>query len=156
MTLIARFMGATWAHLGPTGPRWAPCWPHELCHLGTATCIVYQNTRHVNTIEIMQLVVVLVHILSMLLYVLKYVMCLNLMNVEGRSWKMLLDCSQGGGFVYIHSILCFSSYVTITVSSNVHYAISNHWQLNCFSAVQKNFKSLYTYWKWWYILLWRM
>ena len=22
------------AHLGPTRPRWAPCWPHELCYLG--------------------------------------------------------------------------------------------------------------------------
>ena len=22
------------AHLGPTGPRWAPYWPHELCNLG--------------------------------------------------------------------------------------------------------------------------
>ena len=22
------------AHLGPTGPRWTPCWPHELCYLG--------------------------------------------------------------------------------------------------------------------------
>ena len=22
------------AHLGPTGPRWAPCWPHEFCYLG--------------------------------------------------------------------------------------------------------------------------
>ena len=33
-SLKARFMGPTWAHLGPTGPRWAPCWPHELCHLG--------------------------------------------------------------------------------------------------------------------------
>ena len=22
------------ANLGPTGPRWAPCWPHELCYLG--------------------------------------------------------------------------------------------------------------------------
>ena len=32
--LIARFMGPTWAHLGPTEPRWAPCWPHELCYLG--------------------------------------------------------------------------------------------------------------------------
>ena len=26
-SLIARFMGPTWAHLGPTGPRWAPCCP---------------------------------------------------------------------------------------------------------------------------------
>ena len=34
-TLIARFMGPTWGHLGPTGPRWAPCWPHELCYLGS-------------------------------------------------------------------------------------------------------------------------
>ena len=23
-------------HLGPAGPRWAPCWPHELCYLGRA------------------------------------------------------------------------------------------------------------------------
>ena len=23
------------AHLGPTGPRWAPCWSYELCYLGT-------------------------------------------------------------------------------------------------------------------------
>ena len=22
------------AHLGPIGPRWAPCWPHEPCYLG--------------------------------------------------------------------------------------------------------------------------
>ena len=29
---IARFMGSTWTHLGPTGPRWTPCWPHEPCY----------------------------------------------------------------------------------------------------------------------------
>ena len=61
LSLVARFMGPTWgpsgadrtqmgpllapwtllsglfchgAHLGRTGPRWAPCWPHELCYLG--------------------------------------------------------------------------------------------------------------------------
>ena len=44
-TLIARFMGPTRAHLGPTGPRWAPCWPNDPCYLGitvkfrTYTCI---------------------------------------------------------------------------------------------------------------------
>ena len=32
---IARFIGPSWGHLGPTGPRWAPCWPHELCYLGS-------------------------------------------------------------------------------------------------------------------------
>ena len=25
------------AHLGPTGPSWAPCWPHESCYLGIAS-----------------------------------------------------------------------------------------------------------------------
>ena len=35
-TLIARFMGPTWAHLGPTGPSCAPCCSHELCHLDDA------------------------------------------------------------------------------------------------------------------------
>ena len=33
-TLIARFMGHHGAHLGPTGPRWAPYWLHELFYLG--------------------------------------------------------------------------------------------------------------------------
>ena len=33
-TLIARFMGPTWDPSGATGPRWAPCWPQELCYLG--------------------------------------------------------------------------------------------------------------------------
>ena len=35
MAQIANFMGPTWAHLGPVGPRWAPCWPHEPCYQGT-------------------------------------------------------------------------------------------------------------------------
>ena len=34
VSLITRFMGPTWAHLGPVGPRWAPCRPHEPCYLG--------------------------------------------------------------------------------------------------------------------------
>ena len=34
ISLIARFMGQYGAHLGPTGPRWARCWPHEPCYLG--------------------------------------------------------------------------------------------------------------------------
>ena len=34
--LITRFMGQHGVHLVPTGPRWAPCWPHELCSLGLA------------------------------------------------------------------------------------------------------------------------
>ena len=30
---IAKFIGPTYgAHLGPVGPRWAPCWPHEPCY----------------------------------------------------------------------------------------------------------------------------
>ena len=27
------------AHLGPVGPRWAPCWPHEPCYQG---CVIPQ------------------------------------------------------------------------------------------------------------------
>ena len=34
VSLTARYMGHLGAHLEPTGPRWAPCWPHELCYLG--------------------------------------------------------------------------------------------------------------------------
>ena len=31
--LIACSWGQHGAHLGLTGPRWVPCWPHELCYL---------------------------------------------------------------------------------------------------------------------------
>ena len=34
MSLIARLMGPTWGPSGADRPRWAPCWPHELCYLG--------------------------------------------------------------------------------------------------------------------------
>ena len=34
LSLKASFMWPTWGHLGPTGPSWAPCWPHEPCYLG--------------------------------------------------------------------------------------------------------------------------
>ena len=50
--LIARFMGQHRAHLGPTGPKGAPYWPHELCFLGSyeteSTRWLYQ-TRHQNS-----------------------------------------------------------------------------------------------------------
>ena len=36
-SLIARFVGPTWTHLGPVGPRRAPCRPHEPCYLGKLT-----------------------------------------------------------------------------------------------------------------------
>ena len=35
ITLIARFMGPTWAHPGPIGPTWASCWLHGPCYLGS-------------------------------------------------------------------------------------------------------------------------
>ena len=34
-SLLARFMGPVWAHLVPTGRRWVPCGPHQLCYLGS-------------------------------------------------------------------------------------------------------------------------
>ena len=33
ISLVARFMGPHGAHLGPVGPRWATCRPHEPCYL---------------------------------------------------------------------------------------------------------------------------
>ena len=33
---IANSWGQHGAHLGPVGPRWAPCWPHEPCYQGLA------------------------------------------------------------------------------------------------------------------------
>ena len=32
------------SHLGPVGPSWAPCWPHELCYQGIR-CIVTPNIQ---------------------------------------------------------------------------------------------------------------
>ena len=41
-------MGPTWGHLGPAGPRWAPCWPHELCYLGSHTYAPIAFRRDLN------------------------------------------------------------------------------------------------------------
>ena len=35
-TLIARFMGSTWGPSGADKTHVGPCWPHELCYLGTS------------------------------------------------------------------------------------------------------------------------
>ena len=34
------------AHLGPTGPRWAQCWSHELCYLGREWLAVGCNNKN--------------------------------------------------------------------------------------------------------------
>ena len=31
------------AHLGPVGPRWAPCWPHELCYQGSCSFLYFRR-----------------------------------------------------------------------------------------------------------------
>ena len=36
------------AHLGPTGPRWTPCWPHELCYLRINTSNHFGTPKAVN------------------------------------------------------------------------------------------------------------
>ena len=46
MTLIASSWGQHGAHLGPTGPRWAQCWPHETCYLGRTTTVKLQLQQH--------------------------------------------------------------------------------------------------------------
>ena len=45
-TQISRFMRPTWAHLGPVGPRWAPCWSHEPCCQGNAYSISHKMHAH--------------------------------------------------------------------------------------------------------------
>ena len=32
------------SHLGPVGPRWAPCWPHEPCYQGHAVALPHVQT----------------------------------------------------------------------------------------------------------------
>ena len=31
------------AHLGPVGPRWSPCWPHEPCYQGVYKSIITES-----------------------------------------------------------------------------------------------------------------
>ena len=34
------------AHLGPVGPRWAPCWHHEPCYQGLAVWLAIRTSWH--------------------------------------------------------------------------------------------------------------
>ena len=45
-TQIAKFMRPTWAHLGPAGSIWAPCWPHEPCYQGRSLIPTDKEWRH--------------------------------------------------------------------------------------------------------------
>ena len=47
---IASSCGQHGAHLGPVGPRWAPCWPHEPCYLGIFISKVIYCYSHVTEI----------------------------------------------------------------------------------------------------------
>ena len=42
-SLVIHWWQGSWvqhgAHLGPTGPRWAPCWPQEFCYLGSCLLV---------------------------------------------------------------------------------------------------------------------
>ena len=33
------------ASMGPTGPRWAPCWPYELCYLGVLLKVQWKQGK---------------------------------------------------------------------------------------------------------------
>ena len=35
--------------LGPTGPRWDPCWPQELCYLGSETVACFTVTPYIDS-----------------------------------------------------------------------------------------------------------
>ena len=53
-TQITKFMWPHGAHLGPVGPRWAPCWPHEPCYKGSAPiceCTVWSRLTIINVVN---------------------------------------------------------------------------------------------------------
>ena len=50
-TQIARFAGQHGAHLGPIGPRWAPCWLHEPCYEGIYCTRAYLMTSFWHTLH---------------------------------------------------------------------------------------------------------
>ena len=45
-SLIAGSWGQHGTHMGPAGPRWAPCRPHELCYLGLSYRFVAAEKCH--------------------------------------------------------------------------------------------------------------
>ena len=50
-------MGPIWGrHLGPTGPRWTLCWPHELCYLGRDIHSLYQGISSIGNIHALKYV----------------------------------------------------------------------------------------------------
>ena len=44
-------LGQNGAHLGPVGPRWAPCWPHEPCYQGCYSSTTLILDRHYQATE---------------------------------------------------------------------------------------------------------
>ena len=49
------------AYLGPKGPRWAPCWPHEPCYLGSSSdtltlAYLFAKQSHASRFKVQNLV----------------------------------------------------------------------------------------------------
>ena len=50
VTLIARFMGPTWGPSGADRTQVGPCWPHEICYLGTYPSLAQSAMHHMHAI----------------------------------------------------------------------------------------------------------
>ena len=61
-TQIARFMGQHGAHLRPTGPRWAPCWPHELAIWVLTSNDIDQACMYMNIRAFIEITAILFHV----------------------------------------------------------------------------------------------
>ena len=97
--LIARFMGPTWGPPGATGPRWAPCWPHEPYYLVTT-----RSPEAVTYVIIDSLV-------------LTYLIDLNSHSekiVSGnkkKSWYIFISNLPADGFVPLRSVYIYIIYI---------------------------------------------
>ena len=92
---IARFMGPTWVHLGPVGPRWAPCWPHKPCYQG---CL-YQCICHR-----------LIPFLSYMCSIVCFLKCLDIIKLSMMWFNIVSD--------RLHSISHSAWYILNSIS---HY-----------------------------------
>ena len=133
------------AHLGPVGPRWAPCWPHEPCHQGcfssTSISWVYKvtvmkdqftcTTANRDKIAFASLkilfVIPVLHIFWYALFganIISFICCIKISVLGCKtsiqwfklSWAMLYHLSAGDSELMSHHPVLWGQWVNVTLS----------------------------------------
>ena len=123
------------AHLGPTGPMWAPCWPRELCYLGyfLAYWLAWASPVHVSMLTYLEIRpgVYFVHICSYIQELFRE-FCLPVLSMHHLCMLYICVCYEMKREIDMHvtNLSCYRIQLCIAVQiASSHWDVPSHARL---------------------------